>query len=560
MASGIVQGNAVDTGPGLAAARARAVSAAGSTDEGREWPVTREEMVAEYTRRERAYLGLAYRVEDIKRLNLFRAVDSANQTIAMTRRLTRDLQFVCEVDAAAIVGDGLLVESRRDRYDLDADDDRRRASAEAERAAATLRAEAVWERSRVEDQLPAWALRWCMLGDIGFEVVRGAVAGVGAVIVAHDPRHVVCDWDDIGAELRRVVITYDYTEQAEYDPATGEVVKEPAIVRYRRILTRERVDAYRDGVRVEEESGAHGLGRVPFEWVPFRAPVPGSMGTWAGYGYEDVIGSVDSALTQMQVTGQRHANPLLVALGARIGEASEIQQVGRAASLPQGADLKYLEATLQGIQALLNMAESARQMVAQTLPEFLFVDAGASASGTALSYRAGAFVAKIDPIRHRFYRALGRCVDMAVAFDTSTPHRSLAGTYEVQGGAALPMDVTSLARLYTDLTATGGMRSVDLVRKLQDLGVVPDDVEPEVYAAQAAREVAERQAQTAMQVERIMDAVRAAAPVTDDDPGEPSDLTRVLGQLADTATDDATREAVVRVAEAAGIVPREGAA
>ena len=104
------------------------------------------------------------------------------------------------------------------------------------------------------------------------------------------------------------------------------------------------------------------------------------------------------------------------------------------------------------------------------------------------------------------------------------------------------------------------MRSVDLVRRLQDLGVVPDDVEPEVYAAQAAREVAERQAQTAMQVERIMDAVRAAAPVTDDDPGEPSDLTRVLGQLADTATDDATREAVVRVAEAAGIVPREGAA
>jgi hypothetical protein len=224
-------------------------------------------------------------------------------------------------------------------------------------------------------------------------------------------------------------------------------------------------------------------------------------------------------LTQIQVVGGRNANPLLVALGAQIAEGSALTQVDRTASLPTGADLKWLEATLQGIRELGSAAEMLLGHVMESYPEFLFVDAGASSSGTALSYRAGAFVAKIEPVRMAFYEALSTALGMAVAMDAGVPWTRAADVYKVDGGSALPQDVGAMADLLRVLVADGLMRPQDAVAKLQTEGVLPDDLEPAAYLAEAQVAAADRDAgqiRTAMAVAeaaRALEVVPVMAPV-----------------------------------------------
>jgi hypothetical protein len=330
--------------------------------------------------------------------------------------------------------------------------------------------------------------------------------------------------DPLGLTITRAVIDVEYTDPPEPDPTTGQYEGGGESHTYRRVLTPTEIRVYLDGAMVADESGPNTLGVVPLIPLSFRRVGEYELSSWAGDGAEDAVAMVDSLYTQVQVTGGRHANPLLVALGAQIAEGSELTQVGRTASLPSGADLKWLEATLQGVRELGAAAEALLSHVMETYPEFLFVDAGASSSGTALSYRAGAFVAKIEPVRQRIYRALSTALGMGVAIDTGQAWSEAVDLYDVDGGSALPQDVSAIASLMLDLVAAGMMRPQDAVARLMTEGVLPDDIEPAAYLAEAQIAATDREAgqiRTAMAVAEAARALEdvalpAPAPVADD--------------------------------------------
>ena len=483
---------------------------------GRRWPSTREEVLSEYSRRWEEYLGLAYRWDDFKRLNLFEARESNNVTIiAQARRIVQDLQFVANVDAAAIATDALALGVRRELFDLTSD------AGIMQHEAMRLRGSEVWRRSAVAKNVSRWALHTCALGDLYLEVVRGAVGGVGSVIIAHDPRKVTVTYDAYGIDIVKAVIVTEYFEPAPIDPQTGRASGAAMRHLHVRVLTPDTIETYIDGVRQEGTSGANPLGVVPIVRLTFRdAPGDASISLNACYGYGDAAAQIDSAYTQLQVLVTRHANPILKVMGATLANgsdagspagsgAADVNQVGRAVELPKDTDLQWLEASLQGIRTALDLADHLVAQMRQTLPEFLFVESGASSSGTALSYRAGAFVAKIEPIRQAWYAGLARATAYGVAYDTSTSFGDLSDVYEVDGGEALPMDVAATAKVYADLAAAGYMTKVDVVRRLQGLGLVDDDIDPDAYVLLVDEEAAMREASTLARVGAISDAVRA---------------------------------------------------
>ena len=446
---------------------------------GRRWPRTRDEVIEEFTRRWEAYLGLAYRRGDIERMNLFVAVDSQDREITVTRRMTRDLQFVCEVDASSIASNALSLQARPDLVSPDDDP-----------AMVQAKGAEVWRRSGIDAQRQRWALNLCVFGEVYLEALNSKD---GAVVVAHDPRTVEVQRDPTGRYIERAVITVYYRTGLEVDPETGAYTGESRTVQYRRVITADTVQVFRDGALVPAESGRNVLGAVPLVRVAYRDVGDGSLSTWAGYGYEDALAAVDSFFTQLQALTTRHANPILKAIGVQVAQDARLSEAGRSVALPLGADLQWLEATLQGANTALDAASRMRESLVQTLPEFLFVDSGANSSGTALSYRAGAFVAKIEPIRRAFYGALAQVVGMAVAIDDAVPWDDLADVYVVDGGAALPMDVTAVAELTTTLLDKGLLLGVDAVRVLQGLGVgVPEDADAATYAERAQAELAAR--------------------------------------------------------------------
>jgi hypothetical protein len=478
-----------------------------AADGGRFWPTTREGIVLEYERRMEAALGLAYRDDEVRRLNLFRALDSSDRLIAETRRVLPLIRFVVGVDAAALATRGLSWRVATDRVDE---------PDEVRVAALASMAEDVWLRSRVPVLVHSWAWDVCAVGAWYLEVVR---SDMGAVIMAHAPSRVRIERDPLGLRITRAIIDVEYTDPPTPSPTSGVYEGGGERHTYRRILTPTEITVYLDGVRLEGESGPNTLGVVPIVPMVFRPVGEYELPTWAGDGAEDAVAMIDSMLTQIQVVGGRNANPLLVALGAQIAEGSALTQVDRTASLPTGADLKWLEATLQGIRELGSAAEMLLGHVMESYPEFLFVDAGASSSGTALSYRAGAFVAKIEPVRMAFYEALSTALGMAVAMDAGVPWTRAADVYKVDGGSALPQDVGAMADLLRVLVADGLMRPQDAVAKLQTEGVLPDDLEPAAYLAEAQVAAADRDAgqiRTAMAVAeaaRALEVVPVMAPV-----------------------------------------------
>lgn len=453
------------------------------TTQRRDWPTTAEAIREERGSRLRSALGLSYTDSDFRRLNLFRALDASDQLIAETRRVLPLIRFVVGVDASAIWTAGLSWRVATSRL-----------GSEPDPVAVEMLAEVggeVWDRSRMDEVGPTWAWNLCALGDWCIEVVNSPE---GPVIIGHDPRRVRVEHDPLDLRITRAIIDADYVDPPQPRADTGEYEGGGKEHRYRRILTPERIDVYLDGQLVQEESGPNMLGVVPLVWLRFRRVGEYELSSWAGDGAEDAVAMIDSMLTQGQVVGGRHANPILVATGAQIAEGSELTQVGRTASLPAGADLAWLEASLQGLREVGGMAASLLDAVMQSYPEFLFVDAGASSSGTALSYRAGAFVAKISPVRSSFYRGLSAAIGMAVAMGQGQPWTRAADLFEVDGGSALPMDIGAVSQMLRDLVADGLMLPADAVARLQSDGVIPDDLEPAEYVALASLASQDREA------------------------------------------------------------------
>ena len=319
-----------------------------------QWPTGREAIRSEYNRREETYLGLAYRLSEIQRLGLFRALDSNGDESIAARRLVRDIIFVVGVDAAAIASDSLALDAPAGLY--------ARGDGDPQRIGDLALAETIWSRSQCYRRMHEWALSFCMLGKWHFETV---MTPAGPRIVGHDPRAVRVFMDPMGLEVERAIVTLRYRDPAEVD-GDGEERQGETWHTYKRVLTRDEVRVYRDNELQADESGPHTLGVVPLTAAVF-GPVHGhDLPTWAGHGMDDAVSVVDSLLTQMMTIGTRNANPILKVLQGSLGDDADAQTGGRAFELPEGADLQWLELTMTGAKALLDTAVALGEMVRRT--------------------------------------------------------------------------------------------------------------------------------------------------------------------------------------------------
>jgi hypothetical protein len=428
-------------------------------------PEDQAEWVDRYNWLDKAYYGEPYELGDVTALNLFRALDESGDSIGDTQRLVQDWRFVVDVDAAAIAGHALKLEPSTEGQDIS-------------------EAQDVWTRSQVQEEKGRWATDCAALGDICLEAMPVERNGqrVG-VLVLRDPRHVVLTYDDeTNTRIVRAVITIPIEAAAEVD-SDGNQVEDGRLHKHVRVLTEDRIDVWENGEKDEDMSGPHKLGVVPLVHIPFQ-PCVGDRehGMPAPHGLEQALAHVDSAFSQIKAVGNRFANPIMAVFGALLGEGSDVLKLGRIMSgMETDADVKYVESNLSGASSLIDAAEKLRMMARDTMPEFLFAGAGASASGAALRFRSALFILKMEEVRGRFYSALARVTEYAVAMGAGVAWDADAMPLTVAGGPILPVDMkTELEML--EVAKGLGLSSVDIVRHLQRLELVAPSVDPKEYA------------------------------------------------------------------------------
>jgi hypothetical protein len=450
-------------------------------------PTTRSEQIAEYDRRESVYLQQGYTLAEQREHNLFRAKDTDGQVIAEARRMLRDIGFIAEVDAASIATDHVSLKLRASVPE----------TAEAQRLLDAARA--IWRRSEVQGNLASWALRGCYLGRWHWEAQRNDRNGL-AYIVGHDPRELEVWRDGFGVVDVAILTTAKDRRPMRLDD-NGQPATDLGTYTLRRQITADEYVTFEDSTETDRQISR--LGVVPvttWDYTDLGKAMPG----WAGQGYEAGLAIVDSSLTQIGVIGTRKGNPTLKGMGVDPGSGADLANIDAAVALPPGTDLQYLETSLQGLTVLVQTVSAVLDKQRTTTFEFLFTEAGAGASGLALSHRASGFVAKMNPKRESFYRQLARSTSHAVAVELGRPWSEALDVFEVDGGEALPMDVEAIATLYLTLAESGYMSGRDVVLRLMALGLVPEQ-DPDDYldAIQAiARE--ERIAEAAAVVQRTL--------------------------------------------------------
>ena len=421
------------------------------------WPTDRSSIIAEYNRRERVYLGLSYTQAERRILNLFEAQDVQNRVIAKARRMLRDIAFVVDVDASAIATSVLSLQVRKDTGLTPDQAERMRQAGQA-----------VWQRSRVNQHALSWAMRGCYLGRWVWEAQMHP-SGL-AHIVGHDPRHMQVRRDGFG-DVTSALLSVDKRDGDDMLDDSGTVQADGQPYRYQRQMTPGSYREFRDSDGGEVEPNR--LGVVPVTEFVYR-DIGRALPMWAGQGYESGLALVDSLLTQLGVIGTRSGAPILKGMGVDPGSGADLTAIDRAAALPEGTDLQWLEPRLDGLRAFIDTADVQVDKLRATLFEFLFTEAGAGASGLALSHRASGFVMKIAPIRQHFYRALALVTSYAVAADLGVAWSQDMDVFEVDGGEPLPMDVEAMAGLYLTLVNSGLLKAEDAIARLQGLGLVPE--------------------------------------------------------------------------------------
>lgn len=449
------------------------------------WPTTWDGRREWYRRRRRALLNESYGDSEIKALGLFRATDQGGFITHETRRIMRDAAFIARVNASALCA-GLTLGTRQETRDADP-------AVSAVEAEVLARGAEVWRRSRVDQRADHWAWTCAGMGDLHLEVTVDP-AGRG-VIIGHKPEHVEVYYDPQGLTLAQAIIRYEYDEP----PTLVEGVSTRR--RYKRILTPTEIRTQTDDGPVTVEP--HALGVVPMVHVPWLSVDGPSFSAASIDGYTDVVAIVDSALTQMSVIGSRFAAPWLVVLGALVESGGDPARLGKAINLPAEADAKWLEPTLTGVAAFVEQAKFARDAMVTGTPEYLFADAGASASGTALSYRAGQFLAQVRPPQQRFRHGLAEAIGMALALEAGEAFDPVANPYEVRGGSPLPEDRKAVLELVTGQLESGLLTASDAVAALQALGTIPAEAAPEEYAARAQGEQVKRNAEVVTLAQRM---------------------------------------------------------
>lgn len=477
---------------------------------GRAWPVSRSEQIDEVARRRASYLGTAYTRAEIEAMALFEARSALNQLSAVTTRVMRDIAFVTNVDSASIASNKLRL-SVEDEIEPG-----------AERDAIMASARAIWQRSEIDEVRLWWATTMCSEGEILLETVKDP--NIGPLVVMHPFDVYQLSYDRTGKTITRCVI--DLVLPGVETVTTGGKIETGDPRSYRRIITPDAVNVWIDGVWQEAESGVNDLGVVPVVRVCYQRVLDGRFCANSGYGYADIVAALDSMLCQMRTIATRHAHPILLGTGVDARESAEIQNQGATIAIPEGTTLEWLEATLAGIEALVKTMIEVRQAMKETLPQFMFADASANSSGTALSYRAANFVMQIDPIREAFYCALEKAIGFGVAMELDQTWSDLGNVIDVAGGAAIPQDVAALAQIYTALREAGAITSADLARYLQASGIASDDKAADVYAAEALAEQAARNggtSETIARLQALLEMLQAGEPMPAADRMDPGE-------------------------------------
>lgn len=498
-------------------------------------PRTHAERVTEWDRRMEAYTMQPYRAIDIATLNLFIHVNEDDNVEAVTRRLSTDIRWCVDVDAASIASDALTLQIKPERID----------AAQADEILAA--AQRAWADSRIDAERLRYARNVCIYGEGEFETLRRP-DGSG-VVVWRDPQTVQIIKDSTGTVIETAVVDFPFERAPMVDPATGAIQPQP-MSRYTRVLTRDEVRVYIDGALVADQSGQHSLGEVPIQRVTYADVGDGSLAEWSGAGMRGTVAVIDSIATQLQVIGARHASPLLAAFGARIASGADVTGPNKTISMPLGADLRWLEPVLSGLEAVIAGSSAQRDAMRATKPQFMFTEAGQNASGTALSNRATAFTLMIRPVRESFYSALSKALSMAAAINMGVPWTPAMDILQIDGGSPLPLDETAWVQIVDLLVDKGLLLRVDAVRFLQGLGIVPQG-DPEEYAAALESEGA---AATAVAVDGVKAIVGAKATA-------PEVATPAGAPVADTALNGAQIQAAQAIVQAvvAGMFPRDAA-
>ena len=468
-------------------------------------------------------LQAPYSPADLKVLHMFRALDSNGEEMDVSRPVCGAVGFVARTGGRALTGNQVL----------NADETlpaRRRA------AAADLGA-TIWRRSRWPTRSATLGLNCAGAGDGYLEAVRlSGSYPYRAALVVRDPRNVSIVYDAAGLEIERAVIE---VKTFEPDPGSLSVTMDSPLHTYKRILTRDTIEVYRDGELQVEDSGEHGLGVVPLVHVPFMTI--GSEyehGYGAAHGLEWAAAVVDSGWSQSKAIATRYANPTHVFTGVR--PEAGYEQFGRALALPRDAGAQVLETSLSQIGPILETITSVMEGKSAEYPEYLFAGAGANASGEALRYLGTAYVNKYSAPRRALYDAIARATEMAAMLDLDRPFEDL-GLYEVTGDPLLPTDVAGRAALV--FQAADYLKPIDVARELQAIGLgIPAGADPGEY-------VAERAALASPAPDALAEIAEEAIAAVDADPAEMRVALREIAALAGAADlpelpddDDPTQE------------------
>jgi len=432
------------------------------------WPTTWDARRTEQQRRRDLVLMRPYTPEECQRLGLFQGTNIGGDTIHRAQRISPLIAYVAQV--------GTTLLSREWTLNLKGDADPQQNDPRLTRGMET------WRRSQIARLARMWADNLTVEADCYMEA---AIDDAGrAVVVHHKPQHVRVWLDSRGVEVVKATITFMVDDPDD----------DSKQVQYVRTLTRDKLSE-----KIGDKPAKvvdNRLGVVPLGWDQFApSGVDPYLGKPPWWGIEDGVSVHDSAASILTVIGTKRANTVLFAEGVNPTTGTDAGQSvpgvqggaveGGVIVGPVGTDIRPIGHGLEGAQVLVEQAERVHAIVATTCPELLFTEAGANASGTALSHRAASLLAKYAPPDTELRATVGRMLAMAQAMADGLAWSDDLDVYEVTAGPMLALDRSAELDALVKALETGLIRPADAVRKLQDLGYIPRDADPEQYAADA---------------------------------------------------------------------------
>lgn len=451
---------------------------------GRKWPTNYEERQQEHERRIDAALLAKYDKTTIDSLGLFQALDKTGSYITHeTKRVVRDVSYVTEVAAGVLVSGMSLAlddDAIPPNYVPGDTEDSDAARLESAKLMFYERGLAVWKRSKMDALSRRWAWMLSAAGDYYLEPTT-TKAGEGKVI-GHRPDAVEPYYDETGTELTRADIRYEYSDEPREDGGVDDHT-------YWRQIKPGMVRTQHDESGWDEVATPLSVPTiVHLQFYPSPDP---EIGLHAAHGIEDACAVADSILTMTSTIGSHHAAPILKVTGAMVeSDGVSAGQTNAILNLPSDADANWLELSMQGMSGLQAVADGLIDRTRATLPEFMFSDAGANASGTALSYRAAHLRMKLEPVAKAWREGIARAINMAVCLELGVDYsEDRTSWFKVEGAAILPQDRAAVATLVTQLVEDGFMLHEDATRVLQSANVgIPLDYEPAEYSELAQTE------------------------------------------------------------------------